>query len=210
MTGESSSAPLRVALVQRGQQTAYLPAVCISQMLLTFQINGFPANQMSGIRCVVLQLICGRRVSRDSRRLRGFLSQSPGPLIGGARSPSASGRVQAETPTTGAESLRSALWIMLWSLSPRWSDVLVIVKPATLIAWHRRGFRLYWRWRSRRRIGRPRINQGIRSLLRQMSVENADRGAPKIHDKLLKLGFCGLRTHGRQVSATSVAPDRQA
>src|ERR1700757_3060270 len=44
-------------------------------------------------------------------------------------------------------------WIMLRSVWPRWSDVLVIVKPATLIAWHREGFRLYWRWRSRRRSG---------------------------------------------------------
>src|ERR1700759_4125624 len=48
-------------------------------------------------------------------------------------------------------------WIMLRSVWPRWSDVLAIVKPATVIAWHRNSFRLYWRWRSGQRGGRPRI-----------------------------------------------------
>ncbi|HSU31758.1 MAG TPA: integrase core domain-containing protein [Bryobacteraceae bacterium] len=80
-------------------------------------------------------------------------------------------------------------WILLRSVWPRWSDVLAIVKPATEIAWHRRGFRLYWRWRSRRRSGRPRITDEVRSLIRQMSLENAGWGAPKIHGELLKLGL---------------------
>ena len=80
-------------------------------------------------------------------------------------------------------------WIMLRSLWPRWSDVLVIVKPATVIAWHRKGFRLYWRWRSRRRGGRPGITEEVRSLIRKMRLENAHWGAPKIHGELLKLGF---------------------
>ena len=80
-------------------------------------------------------------------------------------------------------------WITLRSVWPRWSDVLVIVKPATVIAWHRRGFRLYWRWRFRQRSGRPRITEEVRSLIRKMRLENADWGAPKIHGELLKLGF---------------------
>jgi putative transposase len=80
-------------------------------------------------------------------------------------------------------------WIMLRNVWPRWSDALAIVKPATVITWHRAGFRLYWRWRSRRRIGRPRINQEIRILIRKMRVENPGWGAPKIHGELLKLGF---------------------
>jgi putative transposase len=80
-------------------------------------------------------------------------------------------------------------WIMLRSVWPRWSDVLAIVKPATVIAWHRKGFRLYWRWRSRQRGGRPRIAEEVRSLIRKMRLENDDWGAPKIHGELLKLGF---------------------
>jgi hypothetical protein len=66
---------------------------------------------------------------------------------------------------------------------------LAIVKPATVIAWHRAGFRLYWRWRSRPRGGRPRVSEEIRELIRQMNSENSDWGAPKIHGELLKLGF---------------------
>jgi putative transposase len=80
-------------------------------------------------------------------------------------------------------------WIVLQSVWPRWSDVLAIVKPATVIAWHRRGFQLYWRWRSRRRSGRPRVSEEVRNLIRQMRLENAGWGAPKIHGELLQLGF---------------------
>ena len=80
-------------------------------------------------------------------------------------------------------------WIILRGVWPRWSDALAIVKPATVIAWHRKGFRLYWRWRSRRRSGRPRITEKVRSLIRQMWLENADWGAPKIHGELVKLGL---------------------
>jgi hypothetical protein len=80
-------------------------------------------------------------------------------------------------------------WTTLRQLWPRWSDVLIIVKPETVVGWHRRGFRLYWRWRSRRRGGRPRASQEIRTLIRTMAIENLGWGAPKIHGELLKLGF---------------------
>ena len=80
-------------------------------------------------------------------------------------------------------------WIMLRSMWPGWSDVVAIVKPATVIAWHRKGFRLYWRWRSRQRGGRARITEELRGLIRNMRLENADWGAPKIHAELLKLGL---------------------
>ena len=80
-------------------------------------------------------------------------------------------------------------WSTLRQLWPRWSHVLVIVKPETVIGWHRAGFRLYWRWRSRQRGGRPKISLEIRTLIRTMAVENVGWGAPKIHGELLKLGF---------------------
>jgi putative transposase len=80
-------------------------------------------------------------------------------------------------------------WSTLRKMWPRWSDVLVIVRPETVIAWHRAGFRLYWRWRSRPRGGRPKISAEIRNLIRTMAVENAGWGAPRIHGELLKLGF---------------------
>jgi len=80
-------------------------------------------------------------------------------------------------------------WSVLRSVWPRWAGVLVIVRPATVIAWHRTGFRFYWRWRAGSRGGRPRVREEIRSLIRRMSSENFNWGAPKIHGELLKRGF---------------------
>ena len=80
-------------------------------------------------------------------------------------------------------------WTSLRRCWPRWAEVLVIVKPKTVVGWHRSGFRLYWRWRSRPRGGRPKITQEIRELIRRLAQDNSDWGAPKIHGELLKLGF---------------------
>lgn len=80
------------------------------------------------------------------------------------------------------------LWVWLYRVWPRILDAMVLVKPATVIQWHRNGFRLYWRWRSRR-LGRPKMNPEIRDLIRQMSVANPLWGAPRIHGELLKLGI---------------------
>ena len=68
--------------------------------------------------------------------------------------------------------------------------MLVIVKPETVIGWHRKGFRLYWTWKSRRcRGGRPPIPRDVRALISRMSRENPLWGAPRIHGELLKLGI---------------------
>jgi hypothetical protein len=67
---------------------------------------------------------------------------------------------------------------------------VVIVKPETVIAWHRRGFRLYWRWKSRAgKCGRPGVSIETRELIRQMSKADPLWGAPRIHGELLKLGI---------------------
>jgi len=80
-------------------------------------------------------------------------------------------------------------WTTLRRLWPGWANVLLIVKPDTVVAWHRAGFRLYWRWRSRLRGGRPRITQELRDLIVRLAKENPGWGAPKIHAELQKLGF---------------------
>lgn len=67
-------------------------------------------------------------------------------------------------------------------------NVLAIVRPDTVIRWHRAGFRLYWRWKSRHRYGRPAVRLEIRRLIREMSTANPLWGAPRIHGELLKLG----------------------
>src|SRR5271168_2129807 len=79
------------------------------------------------------------------------------------------------------------LWVWLYRLWPRCLETMVLVKPATVVQWHRQGFRLYWRWRSR--SGRPAISREIRDLGRQMSIANPLWGAPRIHGELLKLGI---------------------
>jgi hypothetical protein len=79
------------------------------------------------------------------------------------------------------------LWVLLYRVWPRCLKVMVLVKPATVIQWHRQGFRLFWRWRSR--SGRASIDREIRDLIRQMSTANPLWGAPRIHGELLKLGI---------------------
>src|SRR5215475_9542165 len=66
-------------------------------------------------------------------------------------------------------------------LFPKMYDTLAIVRPDTVIRWHRAGFRLYWRWKSRRRCGRPTVSLEIRGLIREMSIVNPLWGAPRIH-----------------------------
>src|SRR5437773_1661781 len=85
-------------------------------------------------------------------------------------------------------SLDRLLWVLLYRIWPQVIDAMVLVKPATVIEWHRKGFRFYWRWRSRR-SGRPRTSPEIRDLIRRMSNANPLWGAPRIHGELLKLGI---------------------
>ena len=80
-------------------------------------------------------------------------------------------------------------WTALRRFWPRWSQVLVIVRPETVVAWHRASFRLYWRWRSRSRGGRPNVTKEMRELINRLADENPSWGAPKIHAELRKLGF---------------------
>ena len=70
-------------------------------------------------------------------------------------------------------------WTALRRFWPRWSNVLLIVQPETVVGWHRAGFRLFWRWRSRARGGRPRITQELRDLIVRLAEENPDWALPK-------------------------------
>ncbi len=79
--------------------------------------------------------------------------------------------------------------VQMYRWFPSILKVVTIVQPETLVSWHRAGFRCYWRWKSRRRGGRPQIEADLRALIRRMSVENPLWGSPRIHGELLKLGF---------------------
>jgi transposase InsO family protein len=82
------------------------------------------------------------------------------------------------------------LWAWLCSVWPDWNAGIHIMKAATVVGWHRKGFRLFWSWKIRRgKKGRPVIPKDVRELIRTMSRENPIWGAPKIHGELLKLGI---------------------
>ena len=80
-------------------------------------------------------------------------------------------------------------FIKLYRWFPAILKVLTIIRPETLVRWHRAGFRRCWRWKSRRRGGRPPVETELRALIRRMSIENPLWDAPRIHGELLKLGF---------------------
>src|SRR5262245_8548252 len=73
----------------------------------------------------------------------------------------------------------------LW---PSLLDAAKLVEPETILRWHRSGFKAFWRWKSRKRAGRPRIDRGLRDLIQRMSKENLLWGASRIHGELLMLG----------------------
>jgi hypothetical protein len=80
-------------------------------------------------------------------------------------------------------------FIQLYRWFPTILNAITIVRPETLVRWHRAGFRRYWRWKSHSLGGRPQIDGDLRALIQRMSVDNPLWGAPRIHGELLKLGF---------------------
>jgi transposase InsO family protein len=81
-------------------------------------------------------------------------------------------------------------WVFVRRIWVNWSEALILVRPDTVVSWHRAGYRLFWKWRSRpRRVGRPKIAEEVRNLIRRMKRENPTWGAPRIHGELVLLGF---------------------
>src|SRR6202165_1985069 len=95
-------------------------------------------------------------------------------------------RVPSKPKLTMADRL---LFVWLYRLFPSVLNAVTIVQPETIIRWHRTGFRLYWRWKSRSQGGRPKVPLEIQRLIREMSLANRLWGAPRIHGELLKLGI---------------------
>jgi hypothetical protein len=96
-------------------------------------------------------------------------------------------RNSRKRPTFGL--LDRLIFASVYRLVPTVLGALAIVKPETVIKWHRAGFRSYWRWKSRCRGGRPTVAPEIRKFVREMSIANPLWGAPRIHGELLKLGI---------------------
>src|SRR5437667_534261 len=95
-------------------------------------------------------------------------------------------RVRGRVQLTNGDRL---FLVTLYRWFPSVLKAITIVRPETLVRWHRAGFRRYWRWKSRSLGGRPKIDGELRALIRRMSAENPLWGAPRIHGELLKLGF---------------------
>jgi hypothetical protein len=100
------------------------------------------------------------------------------------------------TPTPTLRNFDRQFWAVLSTMWSRWRMALVIVQPQTVVPWHQAGFRLYWRWKSRRRTGRTTTNRDLIELIRRMWQANPTWGSPRIRAELAKLGL--------QVSAARV------
>ena len=111
------------------------------------------------------------------------------------------GVLKRKNPRPSLDRYDRLFWLALRRFWSRWADVLLIVKPDTVVRWHRAGFRFYWRMLCRHRPGRPKLTLELRELIRQMAAENPIWGAPRIHGELLKLGFdIGERTVSRYLA----------
>ncbi len=97
--------------------------------------------------------------------------------------------LRTRRPRVRLTNAHRAFLVWIYRLFPTILSSRRIIRPETIIRWHRQGFRAYWRWKSRGRIGRPSINREARDLIKRMSIENPLWGAPRIHGELLKLGF---------------------
>jgi len=95
-------------------------------------------------------------------------------------------RVRGRVQLTNGDRL---FLVLLYRWFPSVLRAITVIRPETLVRWHRAGFRHYWRWKSRSFGGRPQIDAELRALIRRMSVDNPLWGAPRIHGELLKLGF---------------------
>ena len=96
---------------------------------------------------------------------------------------------KAREPRPRLTEMDRIFWVFLSKLWTSWRHSLLVVRPETVVGWHRQGFRRYWAWKSRRRSGRPLISTELRDLIRRMSYANPLWGAPRIHGELLKLGL---------------------
>ncbi len=95
-----------------------------------------------------------------------------------------------------------ALLVWMTRLWPNLLGAAKVVQPETILRWHRAGFTAFWRWKSRKRAGRPKIDRGLRDLIRRMSRENSEWGASRIHGELLMLGFeVAHRNHAQAIAA---------
>jgi len=119
--------------------------------------------------------------------------------------------LKKERPRPKLTGFDRLVWSGLRRVWKKWIEALIVLKPETIVGWHRKGFRLYWKFRSRNRKskGKSTIAKELIKLIRQMAAENPTWGAPRIHGELLKLGFkVSERTVSRYLA--KIRPGRSA
>ena len=99
------------------------------------------------------------------------------------------GQLKRQNPKPRVKKCDRLFWVILSKLWPGWKKSLIIVQPSTVLRWHRKGFKLFWRFKSRKKPGRPIIDTEIRRLIRKMSQENPTWGVPHIKSELALLGY---------------------
>lgn len=112
-------------------------------------------------------------------------------------------RKRPQPPLTSSDRL---FWVLLRRFWSGWKDVLVVVQPDTVVAWHRAGFRWYWRWRSRRCRGRSTITEELRQLIRRLAEENAGLGRSENSRRATKAGIRRFGTNGGSLSSSPPPP----
>src|SRR2546428_4736709 len=117
---------------------------------------------------------------------------------------------KARQPRPRLTDMDRIFWVFLSRLWTSWRHSLQVVRPETVVGWHRQGFRRYWSWKSRRRWGRTAIGRDMRDLIRQMSRANPLWGAPRIHGELLKLGLTVSQATVSKYMVRSQRPPSQA
>src|SRR4249920_872297 len=115
--------------------------------------------------------------------------------------------VRGRAELTNADRL---FFILLYRWFPSILKAITIIRPETLVRWHRAGFRRYWRWKSRNPGGRPPIGAELRALIRRMSIENVLWGAPRIQGELLKLGFAVAQSTVAKYMVRNAGPSGQS
>jgi putative transposase len=95
-------------------------------------------------------------------------------------------RKHKRIPITNSDRI---FWVFISKIWSKWKSALIIVKPETVIRWHRNLFKIYWRWKSRGKPGRPKIDKEVQQLIQRMQLENPTWSAQRIHGELLKLNF---------------------
>jgi hypothetical protein len=114
--------------------------------------------------------------------------------------------LKRKRPRPRLNPLDRLFWITLRCVWSRWAEVLVAVKPETVVGWHRAGFRLFWKWRSRPRAGRPKVTADIRALIRRLAEENPTWGGAQDPWRTSETGLRRFRTNRSPISATCPAP----